>query len=318
MKYKVMILGYPAKSDEEIKHCFHLMWSILNDALKLMPNVEIIDFDCREYYNPQPSAQPNLQFIAEHYDEIPEVDFIIVNDLDLFFRKDSISMLKTKCKTVFSFLELGEMCDFSFIFHPLYFRQKEENCKIVPAPFNDRFYKNEEKEKKSLLLDHSAWLGQQENIIQSQERSHEIYTWLDSLKDEFKIYSMVYGAKQGEYALNIMPKYVTPIMPCPFLEYLRKTDKMETFVVTHKGSYNLSVIDMLVRGVRVISYPGFIPQYNVERFGIPLYSDKDSFLSAVRTSVDKEYWNKQVEKCTTVQALSEVLNEQFNRQYDRD
>jgi len=312
MKYKVMILGYPVASDEKIKHCFHMMWNILNDALRLIPEVEIVPFDCSKYYYPQPSAMPNLNFIGEHFDEIPDVDFIIANELDIFFRKDSITMLKSKCKRVFSFLEIGELCDFSFIFHPLYHRQFPEKCKIVPAPFSGRFYKNEEKEKNTLLLDHSAWLGQPEHVIQAQERTHEIFTWLEDLKDEFKIYSMVYGSKQGEYALNIMPKYVTPIMPCPFLEYLGKTNKMETFVVTHKGSYNLSVIDMLVRGVRVISYPGFIPQYNVERFEIPLYKDKESFLEAVRAPIDKNHWDKQVEKCTSVQELSEVLNEQFN------
>ena len=308
---KVMILGYPATSDREIRHCFHLMWSILHDALKCLPDVEIVHFDCRDKYYPQPSAQPNLQYIGEHLDEFPEADFIIVNELDVFFRTDSLAMLKTKCKRVFSFLELGELCDFSFIFHPLFYRQKEENCKLVPAPYNGRFYKNIKKEKKSLLLDHSAWLGQTDDIIQKRENSHEIYKWIEELKDEFKIYSMVYGSKQGEAALELLPKYVTPIMPCPFLEYLENTNKMETFIVTHKGSYNLSVIDMLVRGIRVISHPDFIPQYNVDRFEIPLYNDKETFLSAVRAPIDKSHWDKQIEKCTSIQALAEVLHEQF-------
>jgi len=313
VKFKVMILGYPAETDTEVRHCFHMMWCILNDALQLTPEVEIVPFDCRKYYYPQPSAQPNRAFVTERLAELPDADYVIVNELDVFFTKDMIDALKTKYKRVYSFLELGELCDFSFIFYPLHHKQKPENCCLVPAPYAGRFYKNVEKEKKSLLLDHSAWLGQPEDILFAQERSHEIYTWLDALKDEFKIYSLVYGAQQGSRALEILPEYVTPIMPCPFMDYLEKTEKMETFVVTHKGSYNLSVIDMLVRGIRVISYPNFIPTFNIERFGIPLYTDEQSFLSTVRAPVNVDHWNKQINNCTSVLALSTALREQFDR-----
>jgi hypothetical protein len=245
--------------------------------------------------------------------EVPEVDYIIVNELDLFFTKDMIDALKTKCRRVFSFLELGELSDYSFIFHPLYHKQKPENCCLLPAPYDGRFYKNVEKEKKTLLLDHSAWLGWTEPTAIAQEMSDKIYTWLDDLKNEFKIYSMIYGAKQGGLALKLLPDYVTPIMPCPFLDYLEKTNRMETFVVTHKGSYNLSVIDMLVRGIRVITYPKYIPDYNVERFNIPIYVDKGSFLATVRMPVDTFHWNKQIERCTSIQRIAEALNEQFKR-----
>lgn len=311
--HKVMILGYPAENDAEIRHCFHMMWCILNDALLLTPEVEIVPFDCRKYYYPQPSAQPNRAFVTERLEEIPHVDYIIVNDLDVFFTKDMIDALKTKCKKVFSFLELGELCDFSFTFYPLAHKQHPEKCRVVSAPYAGRFYKNVEKEPKSLLLDHSAWLGKDSGTIDAFERSHEIYKWLDELKDEYKIYSLVYGAAQGKLALSILPDYVIPIMPCPFIDYLAKTEKMETFVVTHKGSYNLSVIDMLVRGTRVLAYPDFIPAYNIERFGIPLFWDKKTFLSAVRASIDKEHWNTQVNNCTSVLALSTALKEEFER-----
>ena len=314
---RVMILGYPAESDEEIRHCFHLFWCVLNDALKLLPDVEIVHFDCRKYYYPQPSAQPNLAFLRERPDEIPEVDYIIVNELDVFYTEETIGLLRTKCKKVFSFLEIGELCDFSFIFYPLYHKQKRENCKILPAPYSGRFYKNVKKEEKSILLDHSAWLNNHDALANNYERSHEIYKWLDDLKGEgFKFYSMVYGSKQGEAALELLPDYVVPIMPCPFLEYIERTNMMETFIVTHRGSYNLSVIDMLVRGIRVISYPGYIPIYNTARFDIPLYEDKDTFLKKVRAPIDHQHWDKQIENCTSVQTLSEVLHDKFTEGND--
>lgn len=311
--HKVMVIGYPPVDDTEIRHCFHMMWCILNDALLLTPEVEIVPFDCRKYYYPQPSAEPNRAFVTERLAEIPFVDYIIVNDLDVFFTKDMIDALKTRCRRVFSFLELGELCDFSFTFYPFPYRQHPDKCAVVPAPYAGRFYKNVEKEPKSLLLDHSAWLGQSSDMIEARERSPLIYKWLDSLKDEYKIYSLVYGAQQGKLALQLLPDYVTPIMPCPFISYLEKTDRMETFVVTHKGSYNLSVVDMLVRGIRVLSYPEFIPAYNVERFGIPLYLDEKTFVAKVKEPIDKEQWNTQIHKCTSVLALSLALQEQFER-----
>jgi len=312
-KYKVLVIGYPPKTDGDMRHCFHSMWTILNDALLLTPEVDIIPFDCSKYYYPQPSAQPNRQFLNERLHEIPYVDYIIVNDLDVFYTQDMIDKLRVKCRKVFSFLELGELADHSFIFHPLYYKQAPDKCTLVPAPFAGRFYKNVKKEPKILLLDHSGWLGKDSSTVDAYERSPLIYEWLDSLKDEYKIYSLVYGAEQGRKALQILPEYVTPIMPCPFVDYLEKTNHIETFVVTHKGSYNFSVVDMLVRGIRVISYPDFIPQYNVERFKIPLFWDERTFLSCVRQPVDTEAWNLKIHLCTSVLRLSELLREQFEK-----
>jgi len=310
-KYRVLILGYPVDKVEEVQHCFHMMYLTIRQTLELIPEVEIVSFDATEKGRIRCSAQPNKIFLQNKINEFPAVDYIIVNDLDVFFTPEIVALLRIKCKKIFSYLEIGELGDISFIFTDYYYRQKAENCRVIPAPYGN-FYSSVEKEPKSILLDHSAWLGRTDVPIDRYEMSDKIYSWLEEIKNEFKIYSLVYGAVQGERCLKLLPSYVTSIMPCSFVSYLEQTNKMETFVVTHKGSYNLSVIDMLVRGIRVIAFPSFIPQYNVDRFNIPLYTDKPTFLSEIRKPVNKEFWDKQKERCTSINKLSEVFLKEFS------
>ena len=215
-----------------------------------------------------------------------------------------------------SYLEIGELCDFSFIFHPLYFKQKPECCHLLAGPYDEHFYENVPKIPKTILLDHSCWLENQQAIKDEDrgyvlEKTPSILQWIDELKDEYKIYTLLYGGNQALYHKKLIPDYVIQIEMCDFASYLKQTETMETFVITHKGSYNLSFVDMLVRGIRIITYDNFIPKFNIERFNIPLYSDKESFLAEIRKPVNTEFWNNQVQKCSPLSVIAQAFNDYF-------
>ena len=317
-KYKVLILGYPVKSTSEIKHCLNMMWWNIHESLKLLTDeIEIVpeSYDPKfvQYGSPNIYKTSNHLFVKEYIGDVPMVDYIILGTLDCFYTEETMAPLRTKCKKIFSFLEIGEPADFSFIYTDNYYRQRKENCEILPVPYGN-FYTNVEKEKNSILFDHSAYLDSPiytSPEYKAMEMTDKLLGWSEDLKDEYKMYSLLYGGHQKEAVMKILPPFIQPIEQTNMAEYLKLTNKMETFVITHKGSYNLSVIDMLVRGMRIITPNDYIPKYNIDLFNMPTYSDKESFLKEIRKPVDTEYWNKQIEKCTSTEKIADAFLKKF-------
>ena len=130
--YKLLILGYPVKNKKQIKLCFSMLTYGLVKAFKKMKNVELINCDYFLEYNKNYSG---LSMPKWDLSKIPNVDFIIVINYHPFFTEQNIIRLKTKSKKVISFLEIGELSDFSFMFKDTPFKQQKEKTKIIPAPY---------------------------------------------------------------------------------------------------------------------------------------------------------------------------------------
>ena len=97
---KVLIIGYPANSKNDINHCFQMMYLTIKGALQLLDYVEIIPFDATNNGKLRCTIEPNKSFVLNRFDELPDADVVIVNDLDIFYEQKIIDLLKTKYKKV--------------------------------------------------------------------------------------------------------------------------------------------------------------------------------------------------------------------------
>jgi len=310
-KYKLLILGYPVKNKKQINLCFSMLTYGLEQAFKQMGHVTLIESD---YFTKTNKNYSGLSMPKLDLSKIPNVDFIIVINYHPFFTQENISLLKKKCKKVISFLEIGELSDFSFMFKNTSFKQDKDKTEIISAPYISNFYSNVPKESKSILLDHIYLNAWKNDKINHYAWSKRIWTWLEEIKNEYKIYSLISRSielKCGnpkEEHLKTLPKWIIPIQATNYIDYLKKTQTMETFIVTHVGSYNFSVIDMLVRGIRVLSPVEAIPKFNIDRFNIPIFNNRIELLRLINAPINKDKWNNQIQKCTGMKKVVSIID----------
>jgi len=310
-KYKLLILGYPVKNKRHINLCFSMLTYGLEQSFKQMEHITLIESD---YFIKTNKNYSGLSMPKLDLSKIPNVDFIIIINYHPFFTQENISLLKKKCKKVISFLEIGELSDFSFMFKNAPFKQDKNKTEIIPAPYISDFYFNIPKESKSILLDHiylNAWKNEK---IKHYAWSKRIWNWLEEIKNEYKIYSLISrsidlkcGNPKNEH-LKVLPNWIIPIQATDYMDYLEKTQTMETFIITHVGSYNFSVIDMLVRGIKVLSPNGAIPKYNIDRFNIPIFNNKIELLKEINTPINKKKWDSQIQKCTDMKKVASIID----------
>jgi hypothetical protein len=127
----------------------------------------------------------------------------------------------------------------------------------------------------TILLDH-AW-GPYLKMRSSADWSSRIQEWL--LRDDGPaaatgmVYQLDRAGQGGERHNSI-----TPIPEASYRAYLQMTERMETFIVTHRGSYEHSVIDMAARGTRVLVPESdgapFIPRELVARLGLETFKNR--------------------------------------------
>ena len=305
-KYKLLILGYPVKNKKEINHCFSMLTYGLEKEFKKLSHVEVIMGEIQneqQYYN-------NTSNAIYDYDNLPNVDFIICVNYGSFFEKKTCDKLKTKCKKLTSFLEVPiKNSDFCFTFRP---PTKEGRTLLIPVPYTPEFYENVSKKSKTILLDHMCY---RTFVAHSEiEWSRKMWYWLRKIKDKYKISSLILRPKYKweKIHLDNIPKYIEKIYATTLLDYLEKTKHFENFIVTHQGSFNYSIFDMLIRGTRVLAPHQFIhPEYNVKRFNVPLFSTQRELIDKLESPVNKEYWNKQYERCTPMNEVVTIIDKKF-------
>lgn len=313
-KYKLLILGYPVKKKEDINLCFSMLTYGLDRAFKRLKHVEVIQ---SSYFIDNKLNYSGLSMPKLNLNILPKVDFIIVINYHPFFTKENIDILKRKCKKVISFIEVGEPTDYSFIFKNAPLKQQKDKYTIIPAPYISNCYSNIKKEPKTILLDHiylNAWKNKKLNEYAWSKR---IWAWLEEIKGDYKIYSLISrdlelkcGNPKTEH-LKALPKWIIPIHATNYIDYLKKTQTMETFIITHVGSYNFSVVDMLVRGIRILTPPKAIPQYNIDKFNIPVFKNKKELLNSIRKPINREKWNNQLRNCTNMIKIVSIINEKI-------
>jgi hypothetical protein len=197
-----------------------------------------------------------------------------------------------------SFMEVAYPVDFSFVFLPQYARKDKDIIIHAPCSFKD--LPIHQKTHRSILLDHD-W--RKPNI---PELTTEIQNAVRSLTSTH-IISQLTGSGAT------IPEYITTIAQDTYQQYVSKTNNIETFVVTHKGSYNSSIVDMLARGIRVVTPAGFTKPDLVQRFNIPEFNTTDELISLLRQPYETKVWEAKRGLCTDFPVVCQIMDNQFKR-----
>jgi len=273
--YKLIILGYPVNNPKEITYCFQMLTYGLYKYFSKLSHVKVI----------QKSVKEDLTIL-------PNADFIIVSDIREFFNKKNLALLRTKCKKVISFLENRIQSDYSFCFKDAGSKfQPKEKSKIIHAPYLPDLVKiPKSRHRNTILLDH-IWLYWWKQNKNDWEISKDIYKWLYEIKDKYEIACLVKEHKDhaGDWSkehLKVLPSFIKPIFSSNYVDYLKATEKYEYFILTHAGSYNYSIIDMIARGIKVL-----VPKINrhlyapidlVKRFNFQIFKNKHQLLNILK------------------------------------
>lgn len=169
---------------------------------------------------------------------------------------------------------------------------------VIHGPFVREYFVNEPKEK-IILMDH-GWVHKKDTEL---EWTFRISDWLEPLKGRYKIIRMV---RFPEYEMPTMKPHEIAMPAVPFIEYLKQTNHVESFVTTHLESYGFQVIDMVARGIRVASPVGFLHNGLVSRFQLPLFRNREELLGIVDSPLEPR-WSEMVGRCTDYSDVTRMI-----------
>jgi hypothetical protein len=291
----------------QVWHCFQMLTYGLSISFNKIEGIEVSQENFYKYIISKKTD----------FSSFPECDVVIQLSISKDFTEELYNQIKKKCKLFVSFKENTALyCDYSFF---LGHGTETEKAMRVSTPYTPEFYQNIEKESKSILLDHpynKFW-----KKLPQRDWSKKIWKWIESLKEEYKIYTLLKQTRDEdgdwkEEALKILPKYIIPLyddkstdnQSWNFKEYLEKTNKFEQFIVTVHGSYNYSVVDMIARGIRVLSPKGFVYNKTIETF-----RDEKELIKLLKMPLDKTLLKNQLDKCISLDGVAKIMLNYFRK-----
>jgi hypothetical protein len=191
----------------------------------------------------------------------------VMSDYSFFLNRDGIT---TKPDWSFCFLD-----------------DDDPRSTVLCAPCVKSYYANEPKEK-TILIDH----GMIRHKGTEKEWTFRVSDWLEPLKDRYKILRTV---QDPEYEVPTPHEVAFPTVP--FTEYLKLTNHVESFVITHDETYGYQVIDMIARGIRVVTPEGFLHRDLVKLFQIPTFKSGEELRAILESPVEPR-WDEMVNRCT--------------------
>ena len=214
----------------------------------------------------------NLPHVTLQYHEsedaaaIPAGDFALIHD---YFASAIYQRLpEIRAKTGQKIMGIMESCfespliDRAFTFLPIPWGKCEQIQLPCPQALLDANYSSQ-KMAGSVLLDHSWIEGGTPTDLCAK-----LYSWLSWSRIIAQL------RRSGHESLE-PPSWVQSIPESNYPAYLEATKQYETFILTHPGSYEHSIIDMAARGIRVLvptvngrpfCHPSIIEDLNLATF----------------------------------------------------
>lgn len=300
INYSLCLYGKFSNSVEEsLNSLERFSSSLLENFLKLKHvDLKVIQFDRKTEDNPETT-----------FDKIPKCDFLLTS---LYTKNVTSNGHVAKGKVNYKaciFLE-NKIASWDYSFGHL--RENISECHI-PYPCSKRFFKYKEKIPKTILLDdHNQQIGFGKDI------SVEITDWLNELVDQgYKIYQLT---KKNDVPNS---KIIEPIFKCNYKEYMEKTSQIESFIMTHPGSYEHSVIDMVARGTRVFvpidqgifkrydQTEGFVPIEIIEDFELGTFKNKEQLINLIKKPIDNSNIEKHISMMTDMEEAVNIIDKTF-------
>jgi len=261
------------------------------------------EFDRLDHVNPQLINVTN-DSIDIFLQELQPLDFLLIRRYtQSAIIKNVLSIKKQiKYKTC-SFIE-HHQDNFDYCFG--FLNQKGTDLKIT-LPYVKKYMSNIEKTHKTILLDDYG--------NTDADMSDKIIKWIKPLlSDGYVIYQMC--KKESDVQNGIIP-----LLQCDYKNYMNATSKIETFIQTHPGSYEHSVIDMVGRGIRTfipdneekLGRGFYIPVEMVEELKLPTFKNQKELLSLIKKPVDLEFWNSRIHEMTEMKLIVNTIDDYFQR-----
>jgi len=221
-----------------------------------------------------------LYYPSQFCEEIPESDFALIHD---YFDYGIYTRLEyVRCKTrykIMTVMEFGNdspLVDHSFSFIQLPWQSVD----YVPLPCFRRLIEAHTAPKlaHSILLDHQ-WLSHTDKSL--TDRSRLFYEWMEPLKVSHTFAQL----RRSNCEWMEPPPWMRSIPEIGYPAYLDETAGYETFILTHHGSYEHSVIDMVARGTRVlVPFIGrpFCQPSMIENLNLSTFSNQEELLALLQ------------------------------------
>lgn len=294
--YRLLLIScYKPDKPEGIK-CSNQMlaWGLWNEFSKL-PHVTLT------YQNSDVPLGPQ-----------PPVDFTLMH---CYFSAPILSQMNDvralTAKRVINFMELGlpsEVVDHNFTYLP--WQSHWAPTEVINFPYVGSLLKLDKPVEKwtgSVLLDH-AWPI---SLLQGPQELwlDRLHGWLEPTRNSRTIGQLrrngvdinpattVQGRVVDAVASKQPPEWVRSIPETSYPEYLAATAPYENFVLTHPGSYEHSIIDMLARGIRVLvpvqNGKSFAPQAIVNQLRLPTFRTSEELQEQLRAPFE-DNWRLQL------------------------
>lgn len=220
-----------------------------------------------------------------------------------------LAKLTRSCRKITSFMEEPyPHVDFNWYYSdcvsPLPFRGH-----MIPPPIVRSMLQNVPKEPNTILLDHDIvkfWYYRHD-LLDFNER---IWEWLKPFKESHKIYQLQRDEKDAT------PDWIEKIPHCTPEEYVRLTERMETYIITHSGSFNHTAVEMMCRGIRTLvprnsQGSAMIPESSVRYFRPHCFSNGEELADLIRSPVDRDLWDNQIDKCLDMDGVVAFIDQAF-------
>lgn len=232
-------------------------------------------------------------------------DFVLIHtyfDQSVFKQLEKLREF-TRYK-IMVFMELAhssKLIDHQFIYRTDYLR---DNTTYIKHPIIYDLIKptiNIPKIPGSILLDHVI-----KNTNVYTNHSPLLYKWLEPLSKKRIICQL--NRKDWEDESTIFPEWIQGIQESNYSTYLERTAPYENYIMTHLGSYEHTIIDMISRGSRVI-----VPIMNgttlcasclVKSLNLPTFSTQEELLGILNEPI-KETNNEFTDMSTIVNIIDE-------------
>ena len=155
-------------------------------------------------------------------------------------------------------------CDLNFTF-----LSSGEHDIHIPFPYDPDLLTPVSTDPKELLLDH-VW---EPYVGTEAECTQELWDTLGPFSGTLKVSQLL-----GRFKVAI-PNWVQGIPVLPYKEYLRATSRFGAFIMTHRGSYEGSIPDMLLRGIRVLALQRHVRQEYID-LGVEAFTDVKSLVES--------------------------------------
>jgi len=299
INYSLCLFGQFENSVEESTNSLRrYSTGLLEHFLKLNHvDLKVVQFDWKTEHNPEKT-----------FEKIPKCDFLLTTLYTLnVLNNHHLAKEKVNYKTS-TFLENKSLWDYSFG----NLRESSPDC-YIPYPCSKKFFKYKEKIPKTILLDdHNPEIGFGKDI------SVEITDWLTELVEQgYKLYQLT---KKNDVPNS---KIIEPIFKCNYKEYMEKTSQIESFIMTHPGAYENSVIDMVPRGIRVLvpidqgtfkrydKTEGFIPMEIIKDFELGTFKNKEQLINLIKKPIDNSNVEKHISMMTDIEEVVLTIDKVF-------